>query len=310
MTALLILMTLAPFGLVRAQIDPSLIRAWVGMYPSERIRGVTFLEDPEVQTRINVALGPDAISEIKIMATVGPILERGGWLIAYGCQPNSCSDGKWWLAINLVTFEMRACLVSKDSQTIRFGASGRGYIDTPRVQDACPEPERIIPIFDQLFSRAIAAAPPVHATKPLEAPRFAIPEKGSAALTRVALKKSGGTFGVPIEINGKFTLDFVVDSGAADVSVPVDVFSTLVRTGTIRQSDIMGEQTYVLADGSKSKSVTFTIRSLRAGDKTVENVRGSVSSAQGILLLGQSFLERFKSWSIDNTTHELVLETQ
>ena len=65
-----------------------------------------------------------------------------------------------------------------------------------------------------------------------------------------------------------------------------------------------------MADGSQSKSITFTIRSLKVGDRVVENVRGSVASAQGTLLLGQSFLERFKSWSLDNNKHELVLEPQ
>ena len=63
--------------------------------------------------------------------------------------------------------------------------------------------------------------------------------------------------------------------------MPLDVFSTLTRTGTIRDTDIIGEQTYVLADGSKSQSVTFTIRSLKAGDIVVENVKGGVSPAQG-----------------------------
>jgi predicted aspartyl protease len=57
------------------------------------------------------------------------------------------------------------------------------------------------------------------------------------------LKKEGGTFVVPVQINGAITLDFTVDSGAADVSVPADVFSTLARTGTIRNSDIIGEET-------------------------------------------------------------------
>jgi WD40 repeat protein len=75
----------------------------------------------------------------------------------------------------------------------------------------------------------------------------------------VPLKKDGGIFVVPVQINGTITLDFVIDSGAADVSVPADVFSTLVRAGTIKDSDIIGEQTYVLADGSQSKSPTFTI---------------------------------------------------
>jgi len=83
-----------------------------------------------------------------------------------------------------------------------------------------------------------------------------------------------------------------------------------VRTGTIKDTDIVGQQTYVLADGSETQSVVFTIRSLRVGDKIVENVKGNVAPARGSLLLGQSFLERFKSWSIDNTKHELRLEPQ
>jgi clan AA aspartic protease (TIGR02281 family) len=124
----------------------------------------------------------------------------------------------------------------------------------------------------------------------------------------VSLRKQGGIFVVPIQINGSFTLDFMVDSGAADVSVPADVFSTLVRTGTVSETDITGEQNYVLADGSQSQSFTFTIRSLKVGDRVVENVKGSVASARGPLLLGQSFLERFRSWSIDNARHALLLE--
>ncbi len=136
------------------------------------------------------------------------------------------------------------------------------------------------------------------------------PNEITISRVEVSLKKEGGTFVVPVQINGAITLDFTVDSGAADVSVPADVFSTLARTRTIKDLDIIGEQTYVLADGSKSQSITFTIRSLKVGDRVVENVRGSVAPSQGSLLLGQSFLERFKSWSIDNTKHVLLLEAQ
>jgi hypothetical protein len=62
-----------------------------------------------------------------------------------------------------------------------------------------------------------------------------------------------------------------------------------------------------LADGSRAQSVGFKIRSLKIGSVTVENVSGSIAPSQGTLLLGQSFLERFHSWSIDNTKHELLL---
>ena len=42
----------------------------------------------------------------------------------------------------------------------------------------------------------------------------------------IPLKSLGGTFVVPVFINGAITLNFVVDSGAADVSVPADVVGT------------------------------------------------------------------------------------
>jgi clan AA aspartic protease (TIGR02281 family) len=124
----------------------------------------------------------------------------------------------------------------------------------------------------------------------------------------IQLKNDGGIFVVPVEINGAITLDFVIDSGASDVSIPADVVSTLIRTGTIRQSDFIGQQTYVLADGSKVPSDVFTIRSLKVGNHVVDNVRASIAPATANLLLGQSFLQHFKSWSIDNARHALVLE--
>jgi hypothetical protein len=72
-----------------------------------------------------------------------------------------------------------------------------------------------------------------------------------------------------------------------------------MRTGTLKQSDFLDQKTYRLADGSTVPSQTFRIRSLKVGSKVIENVNGSVASAKGTLLLGQSFLSRFKSWSID-----------
>ncbi|TSA43924.1 hypothetical protein D4R49_01485 [bacterium] len=124
----------------------------------------------------------------------------------------------------------------------------------------------------------------------------------------IPLKMQGGTFVVPVLVNDAITLNFVVDSGAADVSIPADVVSTLMRTGTLKQSDFLGKKTYVLADGSKLPSQTFRIRSMKVGDRVIEKLTGSVAPLQGSLLLGQSFLSRFKSWSIDNKQHVLLLE--
>src|ERR1700693_6232630 len=116
----------------------------------------------------------------------------------------------------------------------------------------------------------------------------------------VPLIHEGGTYLVPVLINGKISLNFTIDSGASDVSIPADVFSTLVRTGTVLPSDFVDTQQYVLADGTKRTSDRFRIRSLRVGDFEMRNVVALVAPSEGSLLLGQSFLSRMKTWSIDN----------
>jgi clan AA aspartic protease (TIGR02281 family) len=316
------LVDIAGVGSTQVDADPANMKVWLGKYPlgnfpTDVVGGSSFLESPEVKTRIAAVLGPNAVSQMEVMGTVSPIIEQGNWLIAGGCFPHRCMDGGWIVAINFANLEMLACLALVDLPTVRWGtsgkqfqASGKQYVDLPRgtVVAGCPEKDIALPVFDHVFGlvgRTIASVPPI---------RLGTPSTGTnqnpSSRVEVPLTKAGGTFVVPVEINGAITLGFMVDSGASDVSVTADVFSTLVRTGTIRDADIVGEQTYVLADGSKTQSVTFTIRSLKVGNKIVENVRGGVAPAKGSLLLGQSFLERFKSWSIDNTKHELLLEPQ
>ncbi|HEX3860164.1 MAG TPA: retropepsin-like aspartic protease [Stellaceae bacterium] len=131
----------------------------------------------------------------------------------------------------------------------------------------------------------------------------AAPDADEVALVR----EDGGLFDIPVEINRAITLNFVIDSGASDVQIPLDVFSTLVRAKTIVPTDLMDETTYILADGSKQKSPKFHIRELRVGHHILRNVAASVGSANSALLLGQSFLANFDSWTLDNKNHVLRL---
>ena len=110
-----------------------------------------------------------------------------------------------------------------------------------------------------------------------------------------------------MRFNGAITLNAIIDSGAADVSVPADIVSTLIRTKTVSEEDFLGVQTYVLADGTEVPSPRFRIRSLKVGNKTLENVTAHIASGNADILLGQSFLSRFKSWSVDNDRHVLIL---
>jgi predicted aspartyl protease len=130
---------------------------------------------------------------------------------------------------------------------------------------------------------------------------------GAAPTNEVRLEKQGGTYTVPVVINGAIKLNFILDSGASDVLIPADVFLTLTRTGTVKPSDFLGSQTYSLADGSKLKGARFLIRELRVGSQVATDVVASVGPVSGDLLLGLSFLSRFGSVTLDNNRHILLL---
>jgi clan AA aspartic protease (TIGR02281 family) len=123
----------------------------------------------------------------------------------------------------------------------------------------------------------------------------------------VELTDHGGTFLVPVHVNGKLILDFVLDSGASEVQIPDDVFRTLYRTGTVSKADFLGTETYILADGSKVPSDRFMLHTLEVGNHTVNKVTATVGSVNSTLLLGQSFLSKLGSWTLDNERHILVL---
>jgi predicted aspartyl protease len=123
----------------------------------------------------------------------------------------------------------------------------------------------------------------------------------------IPLTNTNGTYTVPVLINGVLPLQFMVDSGAADVSLPADVFLTLLRTGTIGKADYIGNGKYRLADGRSVESERFYIRELRVGPYVLKQIAASVENVSSTPLLGQSFLSKVGSWAIDNERHVLVL---
>jgi len=126
----------------------------------------------------------------------------------------------------------------------------------------------------------------------------------------VPLIKVGGVYTLPVEINGVLTLQFVLDTGATDVLLPADVVLTLLRTGTIKETDFLPGAAYTLADGSAVNSPRFLLRSLRIGHRRVSNVAASIGPVSSALLLGQSFLEQLGAWGIDSQRQVLTLGMQ
>ena len=121
-----------------------------------------------------------------------------------------------------------------------------------------------------------------------------------SASQAVPLEPFNGAFVVPVVLNGVLTEKFIVDSGSADVSIPAEVASRLKELGALKGSDLLGSKTYMLADGSKVSSDIYRISSLTIGRMVVHDVTVRISAEKSHLLLGQSFLSRLKSWSMDN----------
>lgn len=115
-----------------------------------------------------------------------------------------------------------------------------------------------------------------------------------------------GTYELPIEINGVIKLNFFLDTGASEVNIPADVALTLVRTGTINADDFLPGKEYTLADGSTVKSPRFIIRELNLGGQKTFNVPASIGQLNGPVLLGQSFLSRIASWTIDSENYKFI----
>lgn len=72
-----------------------------------------------------------------------------------------------------------------------------------------------------------------------------------------------------MRINGVITVDFIIDSGAAEAQIPADAmlsFLTRLRARTIRRGDCVPGRTDSLAEGSTLTNNRFVLRELQLGD--------------------------------------------
>ena len=98
----------------------------------------------------------------------------------------------------------------------------------------------------------------------------------------------------------------MLDSGASDISVPTEFARQLVADGTLARTDFLGLRKYNTANGAIEEP-TFQLKSVSLGNQTVYDVTMSVDDNNTVPLLGQAFLRRFKSWSVDNARNVSML---
>ena len=104
-------------------------------------------------------------------------------------------------------------------------------------------------------------------------------------------------------------LQFLVDPGSAVVVIPRAALSQLVANGTVSEDDVVGVSVYgQLADRSLYRRREIRLRELRVGNEVARDViAAEVSPGLSHPLLGQTFLRRFASVTIDNQRRTLIL---
>lgn len=126
--------------------------------------------------------------------------------------------------------------------------------------------------------------------------------------TMVTMLKENGVYKIPVEINGS-NMNFIFDTGASDITISSTEAMFLYKQGTLQEEDILGTQQYQIADGSISEGTIINLRTVKIGNKTLENVRASiVHNNKAPLLFGQSALAEFGKISIDYKRNEITFE--
>jgi len=201
--------------------------------------------------------------------------------------------------------ERMPALVAAGPGIARFLApDNRGPLRATALQVAAASNDATIKTALASFAQALAAPPPATPAAMPDSPAAPPP---AAAAGEIALGGDSRAYRVPVRINGTISIKFIVDSGASDVVIPGDVATTLSRAGAIVSSDYIGRETYVIANGTKHPSLRLVLRELNVGGHVVKNVTASIGPARSEPLLGQSFLSKFKSWTLDNGRHLLIV---
>ncbi|MBF0191110.1 MAG: retroviral-like aspartic protease family protein [Magnetococcales bacterium] len=123
-------------------------------------------------------------------------------------------------------------------------------------------------------------------------------------------KGSHGQYWISVLVNNRITVDFLIDTGANVVALPMDVIDRMTVQGLIRPEDWLGMAVSTLADGSSGRHAVARLDSLRIGSRELHQVAVTVTPSKGLPLLGTPVLEQLGAWRIDPKKRQLLILRQ
>jgi predicted aspartyl protease len=179
---------------------------------------------------------------------------------------------------------------------------------TPALEaiGACEQRDRFSKLLAQMNQCSGQSGSAAPAWSGCDAARAA--QASAQARTIASFHRRGGVFVLPARLNESTEAYFVVDSGASNVQIPQEIADELTRQGSLGPSDTLGDRSFVVADGRKLVQKTIRLRSIRIGDRMMDNVLATIGALHSQALLGQSLLRRLNWWKIDNINNAIELE--
>ena len=131
--------------------------------------------------------------------------------------------------------------------------------------------------------------------------------EGEETIGEVPFTKEDGVCKVKCRVND-LPLYFIFDTGASDVTLSMVEATFMVKNGYLSDSDIVGSQRYMDANGNVSVGTVINLKEVDFGGFTLNNVKATVVLNQKApLLLGQSVLGRLGKIEIDNQRQVLKI---
>ena len=137
---------------------------------------------------------------------------------------------------------------------------------------------------------------------------FCEKEIEESKLIEIPLVKEGNVFILKVKLNDLMNFDFILDTGADNVLISQDIFSTFWKAGIITKSDILNYTEFSIADGSSVIGLKFILKKIQFGDIILTNVEASVIDGNNTqCLLGGSAFKQLGKIAIDYTESKLLI---
>lgn len=129
------------------------------------------------------------------------------------------------------------------------------------------------------------------------------PEENNVPFTRT----SDGLRQAVSYING-ITTPFIFDPKEKEVFISPATTLKLLKDGIIDKTSFEGDPTKILGEGTVADKAVLTLREIRIGKNSVQNVRATVNKKVQTLQFGDSLLKKFGSYSLDDASGEIIFE--